>query len=243
MQSDRKHLSIDLKPQARKGLSRGIEKSRTITIVNRRGKQLKNVIFLSALLGLVAVTAGAQKLDIESIKSKAASDADEFSELRALMRNEDANLRLAAFDAMVTHGDPSLYEIAVSMGIADVDEVVRARALWEILSRMRTLAVLVDPEGKVSNKGAQEQLQKSYQGRMSFQVGSTHKPANCINLYYEKENCAAGYNLSVNGTLVTFVYANQNLDGTMKLDSDGALRGTFRNTRYKIEFPVEVPLR
>ena len=204
---------------------------------------MKEIVFLSLVLSLAATTVGAQKLDIEAIKSQAASDADEFAELRALMRNEDTNLRLAAFDAMVGHGDPSLYEIGVSMGIADVDEVVRARALWEILSRMRTMAILVDPEGNVTDKSAKEQLQKSYQGRMSFQIGNAHKLVNCINLYYEKEDCVAGYNLSVNGTLVTFVYANQNLDGTMKLDSDGALRGTFRNTRYQIEFPVEVPLR
>lgn len=204
---------------------------------------MNKVIFLGLLLGLMSTMAAAQKLDIEAIKSQAASAADEFAELRTLMRDEDANLRLAAFDAMVNQGDPSLYEIAVSMGIADVDDVVRARALWEILSRMRTMPVLVDPEGKVTDKAAKEQLQNSYQGRMSFQVANAHKAVNCINLYYKQDECVAGYNLSINGTLVTFVYANQNLDGTMKLDSDGVLRGTFRNTRYKIEFPVEVPLR
>ncbi|MEX0277386.1 MAG: HEAT repeat domain-containing protein [Ruegeria sp.] len=204
---------------------------------------MNKVILLGLFLGLIATSVAAQKLDIEAIKSQAASDADEFAELRMLMRNENANLRLAAFDAMVNHGNPSLYEIAVSMGIADVDDVVRARALWEILIRMRTMVILVDPQGNVTDKNAQEQLQKSYQGRMSFQVGNALKAVNCINLHYEREDCVAGYNLSVNGTLVTFVYANQYLDGNMKLDSDGALRGTFRNTRYKIEFPVEVPLR
>lgn len=200
-------------------------------------------MFLSLSLVLAASMACAQKLDIEAIKSKAAADADEFAELRALMRDEDANLRLSAFDAMVTHGDPSLYEIAVSMGIADVDEVVRARALWEILTRMRTMAILVDPEGSIADNELQKTLQAKYQGRMSFQVGNAHKETNCINLFYNRDDCVAGYNLSVNGTLVTFVYANQYLDGTLKLDSDGALRGILRNTQIRVEFPVEVPLR
>lgn len=204
---------------------------------------MKRLLFLSLMLGLFAPGAFAQKLDIDAIKSEAASAADEFAELRALMRDQDANLRLAAFDAMVGHGDPSLYEIAVSMGIADVDEIVRARALWEILSRLRTIAVLIDPEGSVGNDEAQKALQNAYQGRMSFQIGNALKPANCINLYYVKDECVGGYNLTVNGTRVTFVYANQNLDGTLKLDGDGTLRGIFRNTRMKLEFPVEIPLR
>ena len=74
-------------------------------------------------------------------------------------------------------------------------------------------------------------------------MGSAHKAANCINLYYEREECVAGHNMTINGTRVTFLYSSQNLDGTLKLDSDGTLRGVLRNTRYKFDFPVEVPLR
>ncbi|MEM6385593.1 MAG: HEAT repeat domain-containing protein [Pseudomonadota bacterium] len=203
---------------------------------------MKTVLVLGLVLGLHAGIAEAQKLDIDAIKQQAASAADEFAELRALMRDQDANLRLAAFDAMVAHGDPSLYEIATSMGIADVDEVVRSRALWEILTRMRTMAILIDPEGKTADD-TQKALQNAYQGRMNFQVGNALKDLNCVNLYYVKEECVGGYNLTVNGTRVTFVYANQNLDGTLKLEGDGALRGIFRNTRMKLEFPVEIPLR
>ncbi|WP_299962363.1 HEAT repeat domain-containing protein [uncultured Roseobacter sp.] len=204
---------------------------------------MNKVLILIVFLGLTAGASHAQKLDIEAIKRDAASAADEFAELRALMRDQDANLRLAAFDAMVTNGDPSLYEIATSMAIADVDEVVRSRALWEILSRMRTMAILIDPEEKVTDSENQKALQNAYQGRMSFQVGNALKDLNCVNLYYVKDECVGGYNLAVNGTRVTFVYANQNLDGTLKLEGDGALRGVFRNTRLRLEFPVEVPLR
>lgn len=185
----------------------------------------------------------AQKIDIGAIKSQAETDASEFAELRGLLRDEDANIRLAAFDAMVTHGDPSLYEIATSMAIADVDEIVRSRALWEILSRLRTMAILVDPEDEVQSDEARKTLEKAYQGRMSFQVGNAIKDQNCVNLYYTQEDCVAGYNLTVNGTRINFVYQNQYIDGTLKLEGDGALRGIFRHTRYQIEFPVEIPLR
>ncbi|MDE9451674.1 HEAT repeat domain-containing protein [Aliiroseovarius sp. Z3] len=204
---------------------------------------MKTYLAIGLFVTLLPTALSAQKIDIEAIKSQAAADASEFAELRALLRNEDANIRLAAFDAMVTHGDPSLYEIATSMAIADVDEIVRARALWEILSRLRTMAILVDPEGEVQSEEARKSLEKAYQGRMSFQVGNAIKDENCVNLYYNKENCVPGYNLTVNGTRINFVFQNQNLDGTLKLDGDGALRGMFRNTRFQIEFPVEIPLR
>lgn len=204
---------------------------------------MKNLLISCLFLALVPGALAAQKIDIEAIKSTAKSDASEFSELRALMRDDDPNVRLAAFDALVAHGDPSLYEIAVSMGIADIDEIVRARALWEMLSRTRTLAILVDPGSEVTSQEDQKKLADKYQGRMSLQVATAIKQENCINLYYERENCAAGHNLSINGTRVSFVYSNQSLDGTLKLDSDGTLRGTFRDTRLKIDFPVEIPLR
>ncbi len=204
---------------------------------------MKKFLVTSLFLALLPVTLAAQKIDIDAIKSKAKTDASEFAELRALLRDEDANLRLAAFDAMVEHGAPSLYEIAISMAISDIDEVVRARALWEMLSRMRTLAILVDPEEEITSTEARKSLEKTYQGRMSFQIGNALKNENCINLYYTKENCVAGYNLTINGTRVVFVYQNQYLDGTLTLDGDGALRGVLRNTSLQIEFPVEVPLR
>ena len=204
---------------------------------------MKKFLIAGLFLALLPVALAAQKIDIDAIKSKAKADANEFAELRALLRDEDANLRLAAFDAMVEHGAPSLYEIAISMAISDIDEVVRARALWEMLSRMRTLAILVDPEEEITSTEARKSLEKAYQGRMTFQIGNALKIENCINLYYTKENCVAGYNLTINGTRVIFVYQNQNLDGTLTLDGDGTLRGTFRNTSMQIEFPVEVPLR
>ncbi len=204
---------------------------------------MKLLLHVALVLALCASVANAQKIDIEAIKSKAANDADEFAEVRALMRDQDANLRLAAFDALVSHGDPSLYEIAVSMGLADVDEIIRARALWEILVRTKNLQFLVDPEGSVTENDAQKRLYDTYQGRMNFQVGNALKQLNCVNMYYVKDECVGGYNLGVNGTLVSFIYANANLDGSLRLDTDGVLRGTLRNTRMKLDFPVEVHLR
>lgn len=200
-----------------------------------------SVICLGALL-LGASPTTAQMIDIDAIKQEAASKSDEFAELRALLKDSDVNLRIAAFDAMVAHGDASLYEIAVTTAIADIDEVVRARALWEILSRTRSLQIEVDPEGTLDNETSAT-LQDAYQGYMNFSVGNSLKPLNCINLYYTKDECVAGYNLSVSGTLVNFVYANQNVDGSFRLDGDGVLRGQMRNTRQKIEFPVAISLR
>lgn len=199
---------------------------------------------LLAVLALcAAVPAAAQKLDIGAIKAAAQGSASEFAELKTMLRDPDVNLRLATFDAMVGNGDPSLYEIAVSTAIVDSDEVVRSRALWEILSRLPTVQVLVDPEGTVTDD-TRKMLQESYQGRMSFATVSAVPDKGCINLSSaQKGECNPNYNLTVNGTNVGFVYANQYLDGTLMLEGDGALRGTLRQTRSKIDFPVEIQLR
>lgn len=205
---------------------------------------MSRTMVLAGLLATLWLTAPAeaQMIDTDAIRRQAEEKSGEFAELRALLRDEDVNLRLAAFDAMVAHGDPSLYEIAVSTAIADIDEVIRARALWEVLSRMRTLNIDVDPEDTLKGDAA-ETVEGFWQGRMNFSVGNTVREANCINLYYDRPECIAQHSLSVNGTRVGFSYASQQLDGVMRLESDGILRGTFRHTRSKIEFPVAMTLR
>ena len=131
----------------------------------------------------------------------------------------------------------------MSTAIADSDEVVRARALWEILSRTPTVVVLVDPEGSIDGD-AGKALYEAYQGRMSFATVSEVREKGCINLYNAAEGeCSTSYVLALSGTKVNFVYENQYLDGILNLDGDGVLRGTLRQTRMKTEFPVEIPLR
>lgn len=200
-------------------------------------------LILGLAIALCAGPAPAQKVDIAAIKSAAAGSASEFAELQALLRDPDPNLRLAAFDAMVSHGDPSLYEIAVSTSIADSDEIVRARALWEILSRNATLLILVDPEASIETEETRKALAEAYQGRISVEMGNAIKARNCINVGYVREDCLTNTNLTVNGTRVTVNLSGSNLDGSLTLDGDATLRGVLRNTRLKIEFPVEIPLR
>lgn len=184
------------------------------------------------------------KIDVAAIRATAEGSASQFAELRTMLRDPDVNLRLATFDAMVANGDPSLYEIAVSTAIADSDEVIRSRALWEIMSRMATIIVLVDPDGTIEDAEAKKTLRDLYQGRMSFATVNAVKPRNCINMNRADDGaCDVNYNLTLNGTRVSFVHANELLDGELLLEGDGVLRGTLRQRRAKIEFPVAIPLR
>lgn len=199
---------------------------------------------LAILALLAAAPAGAQKLDIGAIKAAAQGSASEFAELKTMLADPDVNLRLATFDAMVGNGDPSLYEIAVTTAIVDSDPVVQSRALWEILSRMPTVIVTVDPEGTITDAELKKKLQEAYQGRMSLATVNAVKEKGCVNLNNARDGeCNPSFNLTVDGTSVAVVVASEYLDGLLALEGDGVLRGTLRNTRLKAEFPVAIALR
>jgi hypothetical protein len=196
---------------------------------------------LSAFLATAALAAPAaapaQKIDIDAIRAQAQASAGEFAELRALLADPDVNLRLAAFDAMVAHGDPSLYEIAVTTGLADVNEVVQSRALWESLSRRKSLILQVDPEGTLSGD-AKAALDNQYQGQVILNVTQVFPDVKCLNFAGASE-CRVGFSADVAGLMM--IINSGGLTGELTLGSDGILRGEVRDGRQV--FPVALALR
>jgi hypothetical protein len=201
---------------------------------------MRSIILAAALAMAAAGTAHAQaRIDVEALRQQSRASADEFAELRSLLRDDNADLRLATFDAMVRHGDPSLYEIAVTTALADADPVLRARALWEVLSRRASLVFQVDPDGAVSGDAAKT-LEAAYQGQVVFNVSKIDQAAQCLN-FRNRDGCVPGDSAKVDGLRVTLVRGYFSAD--LALDVDGVLRGAMRQSNVELAYPVAMDLR
>ena len=204
---------------------------------------------ISTILALTIFATGnayAQKVDIDALKKQIQTDSDEFSELRGLLKNPDINVRLAAFDAMVKHGDPSLYEIAISSGLVDTDEVLRARALWETLSRRRSITFLIDPDKKVEDEKTRKILDTA--NTWTINIRGVYEAGKCLNFRSSSQSndtCQVGGNFSISGTTVQFIqnYSNWNSSAQLFLEGDGVLQGKITDSAKQIVYPVEIDLR
>lgn len=199
--------------------------------------------FISIAAFIASMSMGpalANEIDIDAIRQKAKQDAGQYAELRQLMRDPDQNIRLAAFEAMVDHGDPALYEIAVSMGLADADEVVRARALWEAISRRTTIVLHADPDKTLAPEG-QRTLKATYPEDLVFTIKAIAEGYKCLNFQSAGSKCHRGYSADVSGLVVSFDY--RDLSGEMVLREDGILAGHVVDYDRDYRFPVELYLR
>ncbi len=201
--------------------------------------------FFTAFFVMIAMSmpAQAQKLDIESIVAGAQGAADELGVLREKLADPDVNIRLAIFDAMVAHGDPTLYEVAVSMAIKDVDPVVRSRVMWEILSRKSTITILVDPEGTITDKDLRGKIDGRLTAQYVVQIGSVIPEENCLVIYYDNNECNPSYNFIQSGESLTMFYSNQKARAQFRLNDQQELVGEILSEWVGVPVPAKIIFR
>ena len=84
-----------------------------------------------------AQTSAAEMLEQARARSR------EMEELKAVLNGPDQNMRLAAFDVMVSSGDEAMRQVALDLGLASADPLMQAMAFKEtILSLNRIVFTL-----------------------------------------------------------------------------------------------------
>ncbi|MCE8438520.1 hypothetical protein, partial [Rhodovulum sulfidophilum] len=99
-----------------------------------------------AVLGAISIatTLSAQEIDIGALMADIETRSGQYEQLIGILQGTDANRALAAFDAMVATGDPTMIEVAVNTGLSATDSRLRARALWEALSRKDAITLIIE---------------------------------------------------------------------------------------------------
>ena len=154
----------------------------------------------------------------DQILEKARARAAEIEKLKKVLNEEpDQNVRLAAFDLMISKGDSVMHEIAVEAGLASADKLLQAAAFKEAIMNLARLhlTLVVDPD-------ASETIQQASQAYLD-------KNGDQYVLPFDKKDTKAGtvssgyFSAQVTGTQLTYKWQKNN--GTLSLRDDNAVSG------------------
>jgi hypothetical protein len=171
------------------------------------------------MLGLATVGNGFAADSVDQLLEKARAKAAEIEKLKKVINEEpDQNVRLAAFELMVSKGDDSvMHEIAVDAGLASADKLLQAAAFKAAIMDLDRLhlTLVVDPD-------ASDTIQQASQAYLDTN-GDQYV------LTFDKKDAKAGtvnarsFSGEVTGTRLTYIWGNSN--GTLSLKDDNAVSG------------------
>ena len=201
-----------------------------------------------ATMGLICLLSSpttAQKIDVDALKATIGKASDSYAELRPLLSDPNESKRIAAFEAFVAHGDKGLYEIAVSSAIADGSEVLRARALWEIMSRRDLITIAFDMEAINKNETLQQNFSKAKMpAQFVWKVLKRFPETQCLSMQHST-NCHPSSSWTISGLTAAFKHGSSNTSGQFELMDDGRLLGevTWKYHEQTANFPAIVIIR
>lgn len=185
----------------------------------------------AAVLLCSMVSAFAQDIDVEALKTKIEARSGQYGELTAILDNESIDTALAAFDVMVETGNKTLTELAISAGLSAADTRLRARALWEAMSRRKAFVVQVDTASLDEGEDEQTPVGKWFGEQRSFPVHEVFAETQCLNLN-TFDTCNTGSNVTISGIKLD-ITSGSDFAGSFELGVDGILHGTISNPRLK----------
>ncbi len=159
-----------------------------------------------------------------------------------ILQGTDANRSLAAFDAMMATGDPTMIEVAVNTGLSATDSRLRARALWEALSRKDAMTLIIDTSELDQDEKAA--LDDWYGEIQTWPLNQKYPETQCINLCGYPSGCYIGRSLSVSGLRVDIKYEpSPGIAGQFALDEAGKLVGRVTDPGDKSTYPATIEFR
>jgi len=142
----------------------------------------------------------------------------EMEELKAVLNGPDQNMRLAAFDVMVTSGDEAMRQVALDLGLASADPLMQAMAFKEtILSLNRIVFQLeIDTSQPAS---VQQKAQQILDSTGSSYTIAVTKPDRATGVFTVRSTNQG----QVNGTNLTFKNAYDT--GQFELVDETTIKG------------------
>ena len=202
---------------------------------------MKRILLTAALLFGTAGVAAAQSLDIDALIAGIDKRSTPYEALIDILQGTDGNRSLASFDAMIETGDATMIEVAVNTGISATDSRLRARALWEALSRRDALTIEIEVDELADDRKAA--VKEWYGAFQTWSLQQKFPDSQCINLS-SKSDCYVGRNLTASGLIVDIVYnAAPGISGQFELNGSGELSGTVMDLSSKSTYPARITFR
>ena len=198
---------------------------------------------LILLLLTVSFVADAQEADIDALTAEIDSRSGQYGKLIEILQGPDGNRALAAFDVMVESGHPTMIEVAVNAGLASTDSRLRARALWEAVSRKDAITIQVERNDLSQEEAA---ALESWDGPVqTFPLFQRFSETQCVNLT-SNATCIAGFNVSISGIKLDLAFTRGGgggVNGSFLLDETGTLVGDVMDRKTKATYPARIVFR
>ncbi len=196
---------------------------------------------LCGLFIAAPLSVSAQDIDIDALMADIEQRSGQYEQLIGILQGTDANRALAAFDAMVASGNATMTEVAINTGLLATDSRLRARALWEALSRKDSMTTTVDTSALENDEKAA--LNEWVGPVQTWTLYQKFPDTQCVNLD-SSASCYPGRHLSVSGLRVdmTTNYAS-GISAQFALDESGVLVGTIMNRATMQTYPARIEFR
>ncbi len=200
----------------------------TTPFTGRSGMIIKRfmILYIPVILVLSMAGMGFAQDSADQLLEKARARASEIEKLKKIINEEpDQNVRLAAFDLMISSDDSVMHEIAVEAGLASADNLLQAAAFKAAIMDLERLHLTL-----VVDKDASEGIRKATQAHLDMK-GDQHI------LSFDKKDVKAGtvkakyFSGEVIGTHLT--YTTRYGNGTLQLKDDNAVSGNFMSRSGK----------
>jgi hypothetical protein len=173
---------------------------------------------LSVLLGYGFAAAGYAQDSAEQLLEQARAKAAEIEKLKKVINEEpDQNVRLAAFDLMVSKGDSVTRNIAIEAGLASADKLLQAAAFKAAIMDLERLhlTLVVDPDASEAIRELSQAYIDKNGDQYVLEFSKKDDKTGMITAQY--------FNGEVTGTQLSFTYRQSN--GVLSLKDDDAVSG------------------
>tara|TARA_R110000823_G_C15944668_1_gene500789 strand:+ start:488 stop:1102 length:615 start_codon:yes stop_codon:yes gene_type:complete len=198
---------------------------------------LKKPIVAALLCLLVASFNTHAQTSAADIIAKARERARNIEEFKGVLNDPDQNVRLAAFEVMVTNGDPLMRELALDTGFASTDQVLRALAFkYAVLGLEQIILTLEKADS--APKNVQERTEaylEKYGQKLVINIDTGEVDLNTG--YFSYGNKTG----NISGTVMTFTYGYY--VGDLRLQDDNSLAGHVSYANGNSQFKATAPIR
>ncbi len=192
----------------------------------------------AVLLGLsmVSINTHAQTSASEIIE-QARERARNIEEFKGVLNDPDQNVRLAAFEVMVTNDDPLMRELALDTGLASTDQVLRGLAFKHAVLGLDQLVLTLE-KNESAPKKVQERTEvylERYGQKLVINIDTSEVDLNRGYFAYGNQTG------NISGTVMTFDYGNYL--GDLRLQDDNSLAGQVNFGNGNSQFKATAPIR
>ncbi len=199
----------------------------------------KPVAAVLLCFSMASMNTNAQTSASEIIE-QARERARNIEEFKSVLNDPDQNVRLAAFEVMVTNGDPLMRELALDTGFASTDQVLRGLAFKHAVLGLEQLVLTLEKD-KSAPKKVQERTDAYLEQRGQKLVIDIDMGEVDLNRGYFVHPRYENQTGNISGTVMTFDYGNY--IGDLRLQDDNSLAGQVNFGNGNSQFKATAPIR